>query len=164
MSSIETIERVFDNAKNATLRNAEEIIRLEAVIETQNQIIGSHENTIESYKRLAKSDAKRIQELEEANRSLERANAVQHSRNDLIISIIKNDGELVAGTSDLAPEQIQRPRPMRDDKRDPEHMAELYKKLEAILPKEEPPHPALKDAPYGQVMEDIAASVEREKA
>ena len=102
------------------------------MIETQNQIIGSHENTIESYKRLAKSDAKRIQELEEANRSLERANAVLHSRNDLIISIIKNDGELVAGTSDLAPEQIQHPRPMRDDKRDPEHMAELYKKLEII--------------------------------
>lgn len=50
-------------------------------------------------------------------------------------------------------------RPIPIDRREPDFAA-----LEAALDAGRPVHPALRDAPYGQVMEDIAASVEREKA
>ncbi len=127
MSSAEAVAEIFEKAKFVTLDMAAQVEQLKTANDRLNEVLSSHEVTIDSLRRTAELDAKMIEDLQERNRKLERLNAVLFSRGDLIIDIIKRDGGDLFANSEVHPENIINPRRAEDD------MTEPFKRLEAMM-------------------------------
>lgn len=127
MSSAETVANIFDKAKEFTIDLAAQLRQVRADNTQLNELLSSHEVTIDSLRRSQELDGKMIADLQERNRKLERLNAVLFSRGDLIIDIIKRDGGDLFANSEVHPENIINPRRAEDD------MTEPFKRLEAMM-------------------------------
>lgn len=130
MSSADTVAQIFDQAKNYTLNLADELSDALARNESLEGLLKRAEEERDREQRDRLHLLKQYEELELRARKLERDNAVMHSRGDLIVDIWKGDGERIAESSDLRPEQILQPRSMPDDQLERE-FAEIGKKLQA---------------------------------
>lgn len=141
---LNAVIQVLQDEHTSELRDCDDrISKLEADNNTLNQILDDRD--------------RRIAELEERVSREQAKNTRMVTTFDGVETLIgQMKGEVHA--DDIQIGLLPRRQPMRDT-REPDFAA-----LEAAMNADRPPHPALKDAPYGQVVEDIAASVEREKA
>jgi small-conductance mechanosensitive channel len=133
MSSADTVARIFDQARDVTLSMADELRAARQTNAQLNDLVSSHEVTIESLRRSQELAGRQIDDLTEKNRKLERLNAVFHSRADLIVEIIKQDGGELLANSDLRPEQLLNPRKAGDDD-NTDRLLELQDALERLRP------------------------------
>lgn len=123
------IADTFDQARDYTLRLAEELANERALNDNMEQRIA----TIEAERDRERRDRLKLledyKELEERARRLERDNAVMHSRAEQIASIIKADGERLVSNSHLTPDQIFKPRPAAEFKPDFEKLQQQISEL-----------------------------------
>lgn len=161
MSSADTVAEIFDHAKHYTINLANELtIALDRNADLE-QLLAIAEEERDRWRRDYHKVVQDFNASEERARKLERDNAVMHSRGDLIVDIWKGDGERIAESSDLRPEQITKPRPMGDDQLE-QDFADIGRRLQA----QRVSHPALNDPPrppmMEKVIEDISSSSQAE--
>lgn len=129
MTPAQKIADTFDQAKDYTLRLAEEVENERAL----NDALESRIRTVEEERDRERRDRLKLLEdykqLEERARMLERDNAVMHSRTELIDQILKSDGEKLAANSHLTPDQIFSPRPVSGFKPDFEKLQQQISEL-----------------------------------
>lgn len=150
--SIDAVSAFFDKAKAFCVKVAQE--RDEALARNTDleSLLKSTEEERDRERRDRLKLLEEYQVLEDRARKLERDNAVLHSRGDQIVAIWKSDGDRIAESSDLRPEQLISPRPAKDD--------ELEREFREIGERLRSQHPALNDRPpmMQPVVEDIASS------
>lgn len=159
MSNIDTRVEFFDKAKALCVQVAEQRDEAWARNTDLEALLKSVEDERDREHRDRLKLVDEFKELEDRARRLERDNAVLHSRGEQIISILESDGERIADSSHITPEQILKPRTAADD--------QLQKDFEEIgrrLQEARLPHPALGDRPemMQSVVDDIANSTEAE--
>lgn len=125
----EKIADTFDQARDYTLRLAEELANERALNDNLEQRIATIEAERDRERRDRLKLLEEFKEMENRARMLERDNAVMHSRAEQIASIIKADGERIASNSHLTPEQIFKPRPAAEFQPDFNKLQEAISEL-----------------------------------
>ncbi len=115
MTPADKIAETFDQAKDYTLRLAEEVANERALNGTLEARIRVLEEERDRERRDRLKLIEEFDALESRARQLERDNAVLHSQGEQIVAIWKSGGERIAVSSHLTPEQILHPKPAVDD-------------------------------------------------
>jgi hypothetical protein len=147
--SIEALEAFFDKAKAFCVKVAQERDEERAKNTDLEALLKVTEEERDRERRDRLKVVEDYSQLEDRARRLERDNAVMHSRSEDILRIIKADGERIADSSDLKPDQILHPRPVADDQ-----LEKDFEKIGKQLSESRLPHPALGDS-YVSVRNDL---------